>query len=118
MLEEARTHESELLVLLDQEVVTSLDRNQVSLWYKTGEGAELVHLRDLPIKEYFVYYNAALTSYLLNRDEEAQQYIDKASAIDVGSETASQVRRLIEFETNRLRDEHPTEIKRFQERWL
>jgi hypothetical protein len=86
----------------------------------TGSGEFTVGLAEDPEKRYYAYYNMALTSYLMNKTWEAESYTNKAQAIQMNPDVKSEVKRLIDYYIDRLKEEqnYDTKAEEFTAQYL
>jgi tetratricopeptide (TPR) repeat protein len=117
-LTKAHSKEIQLIELLENEEVMSLERNQGDFFFDYG-GSDPVVISGLSAKRYYAYYGTALTTYLLGHEKEAQKYKDRAMNLNLDNGSESQIKRLIEFEIQALQDEHNrVQCENFREKFL
>jgi tetratricopeptide (TPR) repeat protein len=117
-LTKAHAKELQLIELLENEAVMSLERNQVDFFYEYG-GSDPVRISGYSAKRYYAYHGTALTTYLLGNEKEAQKYKDRAMNLNLDTGIESQIKRLIEFEIQALQDEHNrVQCENFREKFL
>jgi tetratricopeptide (TPR) repeat protein len=93
--------------MLEDEEVTSLAKNQGSFAFTTGPDSYPVYLSETPEMRYYAYYSIALTSYLLEQTKDADDYVNKAKAIQVDRDIKSEIERLMKYDVKVLQEEHP-----------
>lgn len=104
-LRTAYTYQVGLLELLEDEDVTSQEKNQFPVFYHTGE--RLIFLSEDYQKRYYAYYSTALTSYML-KNGEAESYVSKAEGLNLDANTRSAVRSLVRYDIEILQEEQPS----------
>ena len=62
-----------------------------------------VFLDDYDMKEYYFYYNIALTYYLLGDENKAVDYLTKARALNLSPNSESKVKKLVNLDLNNLK---------------
>lgn len=72
-----------------------------SALYPTQSGRPVYLPKDRE-KKYYAYYSAALTSYLLGHEEEAEKHVNSARDIDMPTSSKSELKRLMEHDIQTL----------------
>ena len=103
-LEQARLDQEHLIKLLEDENVTSLNRNQNSWFFNTGNGSK-VFFYDYPGKKFYAYYNMALTYYLLGNEEKTKGYIKRAGDLHIDDNLEQDIKKLVNFDIDNLQEE-------------
>jgi tetratricopeptide (TPR) repeat protein len=93
--------------MLEDNEITSLDKNQGGFGFTTGPDSPPVYLVENPEIRYYAYYSIALTSYLLGQTEDAERYVNEAKDIQVNPNLEAEVQRLLEYDVKVLQEEHP-----------
>jgi tetratricopeptide (TPR) repeat protein len=120
-LDEAHTYQRQLIKYLDDEDVTSLEKNQGGLFYATDPQSPPVLLVEDPEKKYYAYYSMALTSHLLGNEEEAEGHVDRARNLQIDPDLESEVERLMEHNIQILQEEQDRfrdEVDDFKNKFL
>ncbi len=91
--------------LVDDEKLTSLEKNKGRLFYLTDSQSSSVHLPSNTEKKFYAYYSIALTSYLLGKEEEAEEYVSRARDVPISSYSKSEVIRLMQHDIRILQEE-------------
>lgn len=76
----AYERQKKLIVFLENQNVTSLRRNRI-MWFFNTESVNGVLFYDILEKKSYSYYSMAFTCYLIDKKEEAQEYIDEAQKL-------------------------------------
>ena len=110
----------QFIELLTDDDIASLERNGGTWSFSTGPGTYMVYLAEDPEKQYFAYYNMALTSYLMGKTGEADSYASKADAISMDPDLRSEVKRLLAYYVDRVKEEQDfdTRAEEFRGRYL
>jgi hypothetical protein len=90
--------------LLEDEELASLEKNKGGLFFPTQSG-DPVYLSKDPEKKYYAYYSAALTSYLLGDEAEAEERVDQAGDISIPTALKSEVNRLMKYDIQILQEQ-------------
>lgn len=99
--------------------LAKLEKNKGILFYPTQSGRP-VYLSKDPEKKYYAYYSAALTSYLLGDEEEAEERVNQARGVSVPTTSKAEVKRLMEHDVQTLQEQDRFRAKadNFQEEFL
>jgi tetratricopeptide (TPR) repeat protein len=92
----------QFIAMLEDEEVTSLEKNQGGMTFTTGPDSYPVYLFENSDMRYYAYYSIALTSYLLGNTGEAASYVDKAEDIQIDPNVESEIKRLINYDITLL----------------
>jgi tetratricopeptide (TPR) repeat protein len=93
--------------MLEDEEVTSLAKNQGTFTFTTGPDSYPVYLSETPEMRYYAYYGIALTSYLDGQTKNADDYVNKAKAIQVDRDIKSEIEVLMKYDVKVLQEEQP-----------
>lgn len=107
-LEQALWHQQEVARLLQDESLTALPKNRGAWYFRTG--TEPVYLDGLAQKGCYAHYSLAATLYLLDRKTEAAAQKPQALCQD-----QAEVRRLVEYDLNRLQEAQGLPAGRIEE---
>jgi tetratricopeptide (TPR) repeat protein len=103
-LDSAQWSYEQFIGMLEDEDVTSLEKNQGGMTFTTGPDSYPVYLYENAEMRYYAYYSIALTSYLRGYTEDADSYVNKAEDIQVDPYVESEVRRLMEYDITLLEE--------------
>jgi tetratricopeptide (TPR) repeat protein len=103
-LDYSRWYYEQFVNMLEDEEVTSLEKNQGGAGFTTGPDSYPVYLAETPEQQYYAYYSIALTSYLLGYTQEAQSYVNKAGDIQIDPYVESEIERLMEYDIMLLKE--------------
>ena len=115
-LDDTIRYQEDLIALLDDQVIPTLEKNKIP-WYFTADGGR-VYLYDLPEKQCLAYYGLSVTLSLLERQTEAESFVNKARRLQTAAETS--IRALVEADLRRLQTEQPQfadRIKQYREKF-
>jgi tetratricopeptide (TPR) repeat protein len=101
-LDSAQWSYEQFIAMLEDEEVTSLEKNQVSMAFTTGPDSYPVYVYENSEMRYYAYYSIALTSYLRGYTEEAESYVSKAEDIKIDPYMESEIKRLMEYDITLL----------------
>jgi tetratricopeptide (TPR) repeat protein len=101
-LDSAQWSYEQFIAMLEDEEVTSLEKNQVSMAFTTGPDSYPVYMYENSEMRYYAYYSIALTSYLRGYTEEAESYVSKAEDIKIDPYMESEIKRLMEYDITLL----------------
>ncbi len=83
-------------------------------WYFETDQAR-IEFHHLEPKKAYVYYSLSTTFYLLNRKDEAMEYLNKARALRYPKE--EEVKEVVTYDLRRLATEQPRWKERSQSCW-
>jgi tetratricopeptide (TPR) repeat protein len=106
-LSDSQLYYRQFINMLEDEEVTSLEKNQGGVVFTTGPDSYPVYLSETPEMRYYAYYSIALTSYLLGQTKNADDYVNKAKAIQVDRDIKSEIERLMKYDVKVLQEEQP-----------
>jgi len=102
--------QEQLLTLLKDEDLVSMEKNSGVLAFNTRQGP--VYLSTTSEKVYYVYYNAAWTSYLLGHEKNTNQYIQEAEDKGIDADRESEIKQIIDDNITTLLSEQPQHASR------
>lgn len=103
-LEAAHWYQTYLIEeLLEDQELAELEKNKGALFYPTQSGRPVYLPKDRE-KKYYAYYSAALTSYLLGDEEEAEKHANSARDIDMPTSSKLELKRLMEHDIQTLQE--------------
>jgi tetratricopeptide (TPR) repeat protein len=103
-LEYADYYSKYLIQFINNDNLMALSANSSNWFWNAGEDHVLFY--DLPMKKCYAYYSAALTAYLQNDFEAADNYIEQAKALNSTNEQS--VKILMAFDVDELADFNKT----------
>lgn len=106
-LYDSQWYYEQFINMLEDNEVASLEKNQGPFRFTTGPDSYPVYLAETPEMRYYAYYSIALTSYLLGETKDADDYVNKAKAVQVDPYMESEVERLMKYDVNVLQEEQP-----------
>jgi tetratricopeptide (TPR) repeat protein len=106
----ADQYQEQLLTLLKDEDLVSMEKNSGVLAFNTRQGP--IYLSQATDKLYYVYYNAAWTSYLLGDKENTHQYIQEAEDKGLDANRESEIKQIIDDNITTLLSEQPQHTSR------
>lgn len=103
----------QLIRLLQDEQLTSLDRNQGSYSFTIGTardnpglgGWSAVYLHKPSEQLYYAHYGLALTLHLMGRTEEAENHVHIANDLQTNSSMEADVKQLMQYDIDKLQEE-------------
>jgi tetratricopeptide (TPR) repeat protein len=107
-LNSSQWYYEQLIVMLEDKQITSLDRNQFGYSFTVGSAGEdwqVVYLYEPPEQRYYAFYGLALTFHLMGRAEDAESYVNKANGLQIDPIMEAEVKRLIQYDINKLQEE-------------
>jgi len=108
----AHAYHRHVTILLEDETVTSLQRNQGE-WFFHTEGRE-IHFYDYPKKKCYAYYNLALSAFLWGaRIDSINSYVQKAREMETATEW--EVISLIRHDIETIKRTRPTLTSKLDE---
>jgi len=106
----AGRYQGQLLTLLKDDDLVSMEKNSGLLAFNTRQGS--IYLSQTSDKLYYVYYNAAWTSYLLGDEENTKEYIQTAEDKGIDAARESQIKQIIDDNITTLLSEQPQHASR------
>jgi len=103
-LQASHFYGKEFIELLTDEEVMSVNRDETAV-FTTGPNSNPVYIHGDSEKRYYGYYNVALTTYLLGHTQEAESYVNKAKDVQIDPNAASEIKRLMDSDIERLQGE-------------
>ena len=91
--------------MLEDEEVTSQEKNKVAITLTTGPDSYPVYLYENPEMRYYAYYSMGLTSHLRGHTGEAEAYVNEAGSIRIDPYVESEIQRLMEYDIKLLLEE-------------
>jgi tetratricopeptide (TPR) repeat protein len=101
----AGRYQEQLITLLEDEDIVSMEKNAGVLAFHTRSGP--IYLSQTPEKLYYVYYNAAWTSYLLHNEEDTNQYVQKAEDLQLDADKEWEIKQILDDNIAILLGEQP-----------
>jgi tetratricopeptide (TPR) repeat protein len=101
----AGRYQEQLLTLLKDEDLVSMEKNSGLLAFNTRQGP--MYLSQTFDKLYYVYYNAAWTSHLLGEEENTNQYIQEAEDKGIDADRESEIKQILDDNITTLLSEQP-----------
>ena len=95
-----------LVGLLNNSDITNLTINNIA-WTFTNKSGHKALLTNYNMKKQYTYYDTALTSYLLNKEDKAQEYLNKAKDLHLDPDSASKVERVLDLDIENLKEKWP-----------
>jgi tetratricopeptide (TPR) repeat protein len=92
----------QFITMLEDEEVTSLEKNQGGMTFTTGPNSYPVYLFENSEIRYYAYYSTALTSFLLGNTGEAASYVNKAKDLQIDPYVESEINRLMNYDVTLL----------------
>lgn len=71
-----------------------------------------IHLYNFPEKEYYAYYDTALTYYILGNEAYAAEYINKAKNLRIDETLKADVKEILDFDIGMLQEKQPKFISK------
>ena len=105
-LPEASDQQEHLVGLLDDSNITNLTTNQ-KIWSFPTKPRTMVYLTNYDMKKHYIYYNTALTYYLLNMDDKTQRYMNKAKDLHLDPDSKSKVKEMLDCDIKNLQENQP-----------
>jgi tetratricopeptide (TPR) repeat protein len=119
---EANFYQERLIELLEDERVTSLEKNRATIYYATPPSPYPVYLPGLAEKKYYAYYSVALTAYLLGKEDNATGYVNQTGDVSMDDLAKSEIKRLVEHDIETLKEEQggrlATKAEKFKQQFL
>lgn len=104
-LEMSRWTYEQFVGMLEDEEITSLEKNRGAFTFTTGPDSYPVYLYEHPEMRYYAYYSMGLTSHLGGHTEEAEAYVNEARSIRIDPYVESEIQRLMEYDIELLLEE-------------
>lgn len=113
----ANEAQREYVEMLESKEVTSLDRNKRRLVDVSTSGTTRLTWTppDIKFHKYYAYYNTSITAYLMGKDVEAKEYVEKAKNLGISDSNESGAEKLISNELDVLGDEREEFAPRIDE---
>lgn len=105
-LESARETEEKQIRLLEDNDTESSKVNQGEFFYQTSSG-NTISLYSSDAKKYYIYYNTALTYYLLGNENMTLKYVNKANDLDIDKDSQSNIKELLNSDIENLQEAQP-----------
>lgn len=103
-LDSSQLHYVRFIAMLEDEEVTSLEKNQGFFSFTTGPDSPPVYLGENAEMRYYAYYSIALTSYLRGYTDAAEYYASKAEDIQIDPYAESEIERLMRYDITLLEE--------------
>ncbi len=112
-LPETLDQQRQLVRLLDDPAVAGLPMNQEPWGFETDQAR--IEFHGLERKQAYAWYSLSTTLYRLGKEDEAQEYLDKAQALR--DPKAEEVKEVVSCDLRRLAAEQPQWRERSAEFW-
>ena len=122
----AQLYYEQLLDMLEDTQITSLDRNQGAYSFaidkdqasSTSVEWTSIYLENPRHHQYYAYYGLALTLNLMGHTEDAESYVNKANELQIDPDKESDIKWLMHYDIDRLQAAQPQfSDKASQFRW-
>jgi|SRR5215211_986604 len=104
-LETSGWYYKQLITMLKDKEIMSLEKNELLWTFTTGPSNFPVYLAEGPDILYYAYYSTALTAYLRGYTGDAESYVQKANELQIGPVAESEVERLLQYDVEKLQEE-------------
>jgi tetratricopeptide (TPR) repeat protein len=102
----SRWYYEQYIAMLNEEKITSLERNSDPVGILTGNSdGSVVTLVELSDKRYHAYYSLALTLYLMGHTDDAKKYVNKANELQLDPYLETQVKGALQYDIGLLPEE-------------
>jgi hypothetical protein len=108
-LESAQKTQEKQIKLMEMDPIKNLPVNQKSAVYTSD--SENIRLKNYSMKEYYYYYNIALTNYLLEREIKTQYYLKKAYDLHLDPDSESNVKKILNHDIKYLQNAQSNNTK-------
>lgn len=103
-LSDSQWYYEQLIGMLQDQEITSIERNQGGYSFTTGSDEwSAVYLYKPSEQQYYAYYGLALTLHLMGNTKEARSYVHKANELRIDPNMKSDVRKLLLYDIDKLR---------------
>ncbi len=103
-LDKALWYQQKLVKLLDDEKITSLQKNKDSWYFETSD--KPVFFYELPKKKCYAYCSLSVTLYLMGQETEAAAYMIKANGLKINDNDKLSVIELVLTDLMRLQNKN------------
>lgn len=105
-LESARRLQEQQIQLSENESILNLKINQETYFFPTNS-KEITHLNNNNEKRYYIYYNAALTNYLIGDNTKTLEYLNKANNLDLDEDSEFAIKEILIYDIEKLQKAQP-----------
>jgi tetratricopeptide (TPR) repeat protein len=113
-LTSAVSYQEDLITSLEDRNVPNMKINREEPWIFNVNSKNIVVLQ-IPEKKYLVYYDTAMTYYLLKNESKAIQYLKKAKDLQIDRDREYDLKKVVDSNINHLQKSQPSFISRSEE---